>query len=102
MHTVRLSLFCTAALLVNGAYANEFSGSAGASIHTTEFVVPSHQAADAHIGSFAAGAGELQLETASPVRAADDSQWLRVSEPGDTDTANRASRPAGDTPRWVF
>ena len=39
MNIVRVSLFCVAALLVNGAYAKDFSGSAGAVAKTAEFTL---------------------------------------------------------------
>ncbi|TRO21845.1 hypothetical protein EQ828_14620, partial [Ectopseudomonas mendocina] len=39
MNIVRVSLFCVAALLVNGAYAKDFSGSAGAIAKTAEFTL---------------------------------------------------------------
>ncbi|TRO10155.1 hypothetical protein EQ829_21920, partial [Ectopseudomonas mendocina] len=45
-------------------------------------------------------------EDAQPTRAVgaigDDAQWLRISDDGETGTANRKPRPANSTPRWVF
>ena len=37
-----------------------------------------------------------------PVQDGDDAQWLRISDEGETATANREPRPANSTPRWVF
>lgn len=94
MYIVRLSLFCAAAFLVNGAYAKDFSNAAGASAKTAEFTVSTPQVRDYRV------AGELRQQSAPSTR--DDGQWLRISDPGETDIANREPRPADNSPRWVF
>lgn len=49
------------------------------------------------------GSAELRAQPSRAVGAiGDDAQWLRISNEGDTDTANREPRPANSTPRWVF
>ncbi|ARS46976.1 MULTISPECIES: hypothetical protein [Pseudomonadaceae] len=95
MYLVRLSLFCVATLLVNGAYANDFIGSAGASARTADLTVSNAQSRE----SASAEQRELSQSSGSR-RAQDDAQWLRISD--ETDTANREPRPAVSTPRWVF
>lgn len=98
MHTVRLSLFCAAALLVNGAYANDFAGSADATAKTADFVITASQPGEVRVGAQLEGLGELRQQASRSAR--DNGQWLRISDEGDT--ANREPRPADNTPRWVF
>ncbi|MGG2398511.1 hypothetical protein ACJRW5_16370 [Pseudomonas sp. SH1-B] len=100
MNLVRLSLFCVAALLVNGAYANDFTGSAGAVARTAELTLSNSQAWESRVGAHLQGAGSVRQPATR--RAEDDGQWLRIADEGQTATANREPRPATGTPRWVF
>lgn len=100
MYIVRLSLFCVAALLVNGAYAKDFSDTAGASAKTAEFTVSTPQVRDYRVGTLQDEAGELRQQTSRGLH--DDGQWVRISDPAETETGNREPRPADSTPRWVF
>ncbi|MFV9682177.1 hypothetical protein ACNFD4_05710 [Pseudomonas sp. NY15367] len=100
MHIVRLSLFCVAALLVNGAYAKDFSGSAGAIAKTAEFTLSNSPVWESRVGAQQDGSAELRKQSVHSV--GDDAKWLRISDDGATDTANREPRPANSTPRWVF
>lgn len=103
MNIVRMSLFCVAALLVNGAYAKDFTGSAGAIAKTAELTLTNSPVWESRVGVLQEGSAELRTQ---PTRAVgtigDDAQWLRISDDGDTGTANREPRPANSTPRWVF
>ncbi|WP_252272161.1 hypothetical protein [Pseudomonas subflava] len=103
MHTVHLSLFCAAALLVNGAYATEFTGSAGAAAKTAELTVPAVQVGQAQDATSLLdldGYAELRRQASRAAR--EDGRWVRISDQGDTDTAARQPRPSDSTPRWVF
>jgi hypothetical protein len=100
MYIVRLSLFCAAALLVNGAYAKDFSGSAGAIATTAEFTLSNSPVWESRVG--AQQDGSIELRRQSSLGVGDDAKWLRISEDGDIDTANHEPRPANSTPRWVF
>lgn len=103
MNIVRVSLFCVAALLVNGAYAKDFSGSAGAVAKTAEFTLSNSPVWQSRAAARQEGSAELRTQPTRAVGAiGDDAQWLRISNEGDTDTANREPRPANSTPRWVF
>jgi hypothetical protein len=103
MNIVRLSLFCVAALLVNGAYAKDFTGSAGATAKTAEFTTSNSPVWESRVGARQDGSAELRSQPTRAVGAiGDDAQWLRISDDGDTDTANREPRPANSTQRWVF
>ena len=103
MNIVRVSLFCVAALLVNGAYAKDFSGSAGAVAKTAEFTLSNSPVWKSRVAAQQKGSSELREQPARTVGAVgDDTQWLRISDEGDTDTANHEPRPANSTPRWVF
>lgn len=102
MNIVRVSLFCVAALLVNGAYAKDFSGAAGAVAKTAEFTLSNSPVWESRIAQ-QKGSTKLREQPTRAVGAVgDDAQWLRISDEGDTDTANREPRPANSTPRWVF
>ncbi len=102
MHTVHLSLFCAAALLVNGAYATEFTGSAGASAKTADLTVATSTSmtSESRDAAMLQGFGELRRQASRAAR--EDGQWLRISDQGETDTAIRQPRPADSTARWVF
>lgn len=100
MYLVRLSLFCAAALLVNGAYANDFSDASGASARTAELTVATPQVRDYRVGAMQDKAGELRQPSAR--RAGDDAQWVRIADQGKAASAKRELRPADNTPRWVF
>lgn len=100
MNIFRLSLFCVAALLVNGAYAKDFTGSAGAIAKTAEFTISNSPVWESRVGTQQGGAAELRKQSAHSV--GDDANWLRISDDGDTGTANREPRAANSTPRWVF
>lgn len=100
MNIIRLSLFCVAALLVNGAYAKDFSGSADAIAKTAEFTLSNSPVWESRTGMPQEGPAELSQQTIRSVD--DDAQWLRISDEGETGTANREPRPATSTPRWVF
>lgn len=103
MNIVRVSLFCVAALLVNGAYAKDFSGSSGAVAKTAEFTLSNSPVWQSRAAAQQEGSAELRAQPSRAVGAiGDDAQWLRISNEGDTDTANREPRPANSTPRWVF
>jgi len=103
MNTVRVSLFCVAALLVNGAYAKDFSSSAGAVAKTAELTLSNSPVWESRVAAQQESSAELRTQPTRAVGAiGDDAQWLRVSDEGDTDTANREPRPANSTPRWVF
>lgn len=100
MNIVRLSLFCLATLLVNGAYAKDFSGSVGAVAKTAEFSISNSPVWESRVGTRHDGSAELRKQPTRAVR--DDAQWLRISDEGDSETANREPRPASSAPRWVF
>ncbi|MDU9408782.1 hypothetical protein RTH74_14365 [Pseudomonas sp. zfem001] len=103
MNIVRVSLFCVAALLVNGAYAKDFSGSAGAIAKTAEFTLSNSPVWESRVAAQQDGLAELPAQPTRAVGAiGDDAQWLRISDDGETGTANREPRPANSTPRWVF
>ncbi|RRV25075.1 hypothetical protein EGJ23_16800 [Pseudomonas sp. o96-267] len=103
MNIVRVSLFCVAALLVNGAYAKDFSGSAGAIAKTAEFTLSNSPVWESRVAAQQDGSAELSAQPTRAVGAiGDDAQWLRISDDGETGTANREPRPANSTPRWVF
>ena len=77
MHTVHLSLFCAAALLVNGAYATEFTGSAGAAAKTAEMTVPAAQVGQAQDAtSLLDGYAELRRQASRAAR--EDGRWFYV------------------------
>ncbi|WP_161864117.1 MULTISPECIES: hypothetical protein [Pseudomonas] len=99
MNIFRLSLFCVAASLVNGAYAKDFTGSAGATAKTAEFTIANTPVWESRVATQPAGSVELRKRGVHSV--GDEANWLRISDDGDTDTANR-ERPANTTPRWVF
>ncbi|MEK1905837.1 MAG: hypothetical protein AAAB13_08650 [Pseudomonas sp.] len=102
MHTVRqislLSLFCISCALVGGVSADEQSSA----MKTAELTLPGY--------AFAGGLSIVPLHLAQqprPVRAAtpaanqppaQQGQWLRISDDGDTETAQQPQRPQ----RWVF
>lgn len=99
MYIVRMSLFCITALLVNGAYATDFTGSAGAMARTAELTVPSAQAWTSGSAVRSEAPGSLRQPAARSTE--DDGQWLRTASDGKTAIANREPRPAS-SPRWVF
>jgi hypothetical protein len=102
-NVVRLSLFCVAALLVNGAYAKDFTGSAGASAKTAEFTISNSPVWESRVA--VRQQGDI-AQRSQPTRAVgaigDDAQWLRISDDGGAVPASREPRPANNTPRWVF
>ena len=103
MNIVRVSLFCVAAWLVNGAYAKDFSDSAGAIAKTAEFTLSNSPVWESRVAAQQEGSAELRTQPTRTVGAVgDDAQWVRIADEGDTDTANREPRPANSTPRWVF
>ena len=103
MNIVRVSLFCLAALLVNGASAKAFSRSAGATVRTAELTLSDSPLWASHAAVQQTGSAELHEQAAHVVGATgDDAQWVRIASEGETDTANREPRPANSTPRWVF
>lgn len=103
MNIVRVSLFCVAALLVNGAYAKDFSDSAGAVAKTAELTLSNASMRQSRVAAQQEGFAELRTQPTRAVGAiGDDAQWVRISDEGDSDTANREPRPANSTPRWVF
>ncbi len=103
MNIVRVSLFCVAALLVNGAYGKDFSDSAGAIAKTAELTLSNSSLWESRVAAQQEGSAELHAKPSRAVGAiGDDAQWVRISDEGDTDTANREPRPANSTPRWVF
>ncbi|MBB2494379.1 hypothetical protein [Aquipseudomonas ullengensis] len=95
MHTVRrmslLSLFCLSCTLAGGVTAEESS----TALKTTELHLASPMVARplASVPQQRAQA----LRTAAPTQA-DQGQWLRISDDGETDTAQQQQRPQ----RWVF
>jgi hypothetical protein len=91
MYIIRLSLFCVSAFLVGGVYANDFSDSADAVAKTAEFSFSNSPMWESR--------ADLQPNVGT---IGDDAQWLRISDEGGADGANRESRPANSTPRWVF
>lgn len=99
MYTVRMSLFCITALLVNGAYATDFAGSTGAVARTAELTVPSAHAWA--YGSTLRSEATGSLSQPASRGADDDGQWLRTASEGKTTTGDREPRPTS-TPRWVF
>lgn len=99
MYIVRLSLFCVAALLVNGAYATDFTGSAGASVKTAELTLSNAPQWQARVGARLDGSTELRKQRVRGV--GEDANWLRISNDLDSN-ASAEPRPANTTPRWVF
>jgi hypothetical protein len=99
MYIIRLSLFCVAALLVNGAYAKDFSDSSGASAKTAELALSNSSLRESRVAVQPNGAAESSQQGSRSL--GDDAQWLRISNEGDAAIANR-ERPANGTPRWVF
>ncbi|WP_313116407.1 hypothetical protein [Ectopseudomonas guguanensis] len=97
MYIIRLSLFCVAALLVNGAYAKDFSDSSGASAKTAELTLSNSSLRESRVAVQPNGAAESSQQGSRSL--GDDAQWLRISNEGDAAIANR-ERPG--TPRWVF
>ncbi|VXD03903.1 conserved exported hypothetical protein [Pseudomonas sp. 8Z] len=93
MHTVRLSLFCAAALLASGVYANDFSDALGASAKTADFVLTPAQD---NVTQPDAKREQRQQTTF------EESRWLRVSDQGQVGLASREPRLANKSPRWVF
>lgn len=98
MYIVRLSLFCVAALLVNGAYATDFTGSAGASVKTAELTL-SNAPWQARVGVRQDGSTALRKQSVHSV--GEEAKWLRISNDLYSN-ANAEPRPANTTPRWVF
>lgn len=96
MYTAHLSLFCAAALLVSGAYAND---SAVADGRTGELNVPTQQFDERPYTAGVQQFAELRRQAAGAARQ--DGLWLRISEQ-DTETAVRQPQPIDHTPRWVF
>ncbi|TRO18531.1 hypothetical protein EQ836_08875, partial [Ectopseudomonas mendocina] len=62
MNIVRVSLFCVAALLVNGAYAKDFSGSAGAIAKTAEFTLSNSPVWESRVAAQQDGSAELPAQ----------------------------------------
>lgn len=99
MHIVRriplLSLFCISCAVVGGVAVAEPSSA----VHTAELTLPEY--------AFAATPSSIPLQWAQPLQAtpaaapqapAAQGQWLRISDDGDTETAQQPQRPQ----RWVF
>lgn len=99
MYIVRLSLFCIAALLVNGAYATDFIGSAGATAKTAELTLSNAPQWETRVGVWQDGSTELRRQRVRGV--GEDANWLRISN-GVDNNASAEPRPANTTPRWVF
>lgn len=99
MYIVRLSLFCIAALLVNGAYATDFTGSAGATAKTAELILSNAPQWETRVGARLDGSTELRKQRVHGV--GEDANWLRISNDVDSN-ASAEPRPANTTPRWVF
>ncbi len=99
MYIIRLSLFCVAALLVNGAYAKDFSDSSGASARTAELTLSNSSLRESRVAVQPNGVAASSQQGSRSL--GDDAQWLRISNEGDAAIANR-ERPANGTPRWVF
>ena len=99
MYIIRLSLFCVAALLVNGAYAKDFSDSSGASAKTAELTLSNSSLRESRVAVQPNGVAASSQQGSRSL--GDDAQWLRISNEGDAAIANR-ERPANGTPRWVF
>ena len=97
MRTIRLGLFCAAALLASGGYANDFSDSAGASAKTAEFILSPEQDNGAQVSAQQHAAQERRQQA-----ALEDSRWVRVSDQGQSGYASREPRLADKSPRWVF
>lgn len=97
MHTMRLSLFCAAALLTSGVYASDFSDSAGASAKTADLILSPVQAGGAYVSAEQYAVREPRQQS-----GLDDSRWVRVSSQGQSRDASREPRLADKTPRWVF
>jgi hypothetical protein len=97
MHTIRLSLFCAAALLASGVYANDFSDSAGASAKTADLILSPAQDNGARVSAQQQAAHERRQQANF-----EDSRWVRVSGQGQNGYASREPRLADKTPRWVF
>jgi hypothetical protein len=103
MYIIRLSLFCVSAFLVGGVYANDFSDSADAVAKTAEFSFSNSPMWESRADLQPNGSAEARTQPARAVGTiGDDAQWLRISDEGGADGANRESRPANSTPRWVF
>lgn len=100
MYIVRLSLFCVAALLVNGAYATDFTGSAGASVKTAELTLSNAPQWETRVGARLDGSTALRSKQ-SVHSVGEEAKWLRISNDLDSN-ANAEPRPANTTPRWVF
>lgn len=100
MYLVRLSLFCAAACLINGAYAKDFSDALGASARTAEFTVAAPQVRDYRVGAMQGDAAELGRQAVHGI--GDDARWLRISDQGNNALAKREPRPVASGPRWVF
>ncbi|WP_043312101.1 hypothetical protein [Pseudomonas sp. ML96] len=100
MHTVHLSLFCAAALLVNGAYAKDFANTAGAGAKTAEMTLQSTTVqGDRGQSALLEHFGEIRRQAARNAR--EDGRWLRIAD-DETDTAVRQPQPLERQPRWVF
>ncbi|MDD0844958.1 hypothetical protein [Pseudomonas sp. Gutcm_11s] len=99
MHTVHLSLFCAAALLVNGAYAKDFADTAGASAKTAEMTLQSTVEEARGSSALLQQFGEIRRQAAEGARQ--DGRWLRIAD-DETDTAVRQPQTLERQPRWVF
>lgn len=100
MYIARLSLFCAAAWLINGAYAKDLADSTGANARIAELTVAPQQVRDYRVGAMQDKTGELRQPDA--LDAGNDAQWVRIADQGKTTTAKREPRPADKTLRWVF
>ncbi|WAJ37777.1 hypothetical protein OU800_00685 [Pseudomonas sp. GOM7] len=100
MYLVRLSLFCAAACLINGAYAKDFSDALGASAKTAEFTVATPQVRDYRVGAMQGDTAELKRQAAQGI--GDDARWLRISDQRGSAVVKREPRPVSSGPRWVF
>ncbi|MDG1579461.1 hypothetical protein [Pseudomonas sp. GOM6] len=96
MYTAPLSLFCAAALLVSGAYAND---SIEANGRAADFRVPAHLLVEKRDADALQPFASLHRQAFDATRQ--DGHWLRISEP-DTETAVRQPQSLDHTPRWVF
>ena len=99
MHTVQLSLFCAAALLVNGAYATDFADAAGASVKTAEMTLQVSTDEARSSSALLQRLGEIRQQASREARH--DGHWLRIADE-QTDTAIRQPRGPEHQPRWVF
>ncbi|MFG0382679.1 hypothetical protein ACF8C6_17200 [Pseudomonas sp. zbq_18] len=99
MYTARLSLFCAAALLVSGAYANDIADTAKVGGMTAELTVPTHPTVEARNSIAVQPFAELRRQAARAARQ--DGRWQRIADE-DTDTAVRQPQSIDHTPRWVF